>query len=280
MEQWPTSSGFTNEVLSFKKEMVDKTLLVSVQFSKPTTVDGLRLRFERGLMVPMESALSLRGSAKTDGRPLTVWKEFVIHQEKDGTLTIFFVNSPASQDPVSTIDLRFEGIDNDSLTNVRAVRAEFHLFGYLTRTYDRLAQGITEAEVNAYIVPTPWDLTGSAAGIPDGQIDFAVDCHLPAKVRHRLADMEIILRSGNAAGKWATHSRGMNWDKLVFMPGYVENNLRHHPPITNLADIVQHTGKFTILFKLPEPDRGLPLTLVGLDREGNEIFEKEMAGVQ
>ena len=280
--QWPSTSGFKTDVLAIKKQMIDKTLLVSVRFPKPTTMDGLRLRFERGLMVPMETAGSTRASVKADGRPLiTPWTEVVVHQEKDsGTLTIFFVNSRVSQEPTSQLDLKFEGIDNDTLTTVTAIRARFHPFGYVSYKYDRVARRVLAAEVTAYLVPTPWDLTGSAAGIPDGQIDFAVDCKLPSSVRHRLADMEILLHSGNLGGKWATHSRGMNWDKLVFMPGYVEENLRNHPQITNLADTLRRTDKFTILFKLPEPDRGLPLTLIGLDRDGQEVFEKKMAGLK
>jgi hypothetical protein len=280
--QWKATASSTTNVWTIKTQMIDKSLFVHVQFLKPTTLDGLRLRFDRGLMVPMESAISTRATVKADGRPLiTPWREVVVHQEKDsGTLTVFFVNSRVSERPVSQLDLKFDGIDNDTLTTITAIRAQFHPFAYLSHTYDKFAEDLEETEVTAYLLPTPWDLTGSAAGVPDGQMDYAVDCKLPSDARRQLADMEIDLHSGNLGGRWATHSRGMNWDKLVFMPGYVEENLRDHPPITNLADILHRGGKFTILFKLPDADRGLPLTLVGLDREGREVFEKEMAGVK
>ena len=280
--QWQWTPDFTSKVWVVNKQMIDKTLYVHVQFLKPTAMEALRLRFDRGLMVRMETASNRRASAIADGRPLIApWRELVVHQETDSaTLTVFFVNARVSADPVSRIDLKFEGLDNDTLATVTAIRGRFKLFGYLSRTYKKLVRSLMEEETTAYLVPTPWDLTGSAAGVPDGQLDFAVDCVLPAYIRNQVADMEIDLHSGNMGGKWATHSRGMNWDKLAFMPGYVEENLRQPKPLTNLADIMHRSGKFTILFKLPEADRGLPLKLVGLDREGREVFEKDMAGVK
>src|SRR5258708_22084236 len=128
---------------------------------------------------------------------------------------------------------------------------------YITLSHRGAGQRAPD-EVLASLVLTPWDLTGSAAGVPDGQQDFGIDCDVPSGVKTRLADMEVLLHSGNVNGKWATHSRGMNWDKLVFVPGYVEDNLRSpHPQIiTRLPEILKTSDKFTILFKLPERDWG------------------------
>lgn len=265
--------------VAFSNQVEGKTLHFALQLLQPTALDGVRLQFDKSLAIPVDSSISPpdRVMLEENGRPESLFHDFVVEQEPNGTVTIVFPQSVRTL--IFRLDATFNGIDNDSLSAATPVKAEFQPFGYFLHVLHVLNRLRLNSQVAARLVSTPWDLTGSAAGVPDGQPDFAIDCDLPGEEKQGLTDLEIRISSSNLTGKWATHSRGMNWDKLAFARGSVEAGLKtqHPPQLITLADVLNGSGKFTILFKLPEPYRKIPLTLVGLDRQGQELFEKEIA---
>ena len=265
--------------VAFSKKVEGKTLHVTLQLLQPAQLDGIRMQFDRSFSIPIDTSISPadRVMLEENGQPESVFHDFVVEQEPNGTATIVFPQSVRA--PISRVDATFNGIDNDSLSAVTPIKAEFQPFGYFVHVLHVLNRLRLNFQIRARLVSTPWDLTGSAAGIPDGQLDFAIDCDFPTAEKEGLTDLEIRVGAGNLTGKWATHNRGMNWDKLAFARGYVEDAMKtHHPPqLIGLTEILKSSGKFTILFKLPESYRKVPLTLVGLDRQGQELFEKQIA---
>ena len=264
---------------AFSKQVEGKTLHVTLQWLRPAELDGIRMQFDRSFSVPVDSSISPadRVTLEENGQQETLFHDFVVEQEPNGTVTIVFPQSVRA--PLSRVDATFNGVDNDSLSAVTSIKADFQPFGYFVHVLHVLNRLRLDFEIRARLVSTPWDLTGSVAGVPDGQLDFAIDCDLPSADKEGLTDLEIQVGTGGLAGKWATHNRGMNWDKLAFARGYVEDDVKaqHPPQLIAFTEILNSSGKFTILFKLPESYRKVPLTLVGLDRQGQELFEKQIA---
>ena len=249
-------------------------LRVSAEMT-PTLIDGIRLEFARPLDYPVDGSASARATVAADGRAISRWRDYIVRQDNVSTVSVSFINSIGSKQPLSRVDVMLEGIENIRVTKLTAMRAQFRPFGYLQRVEHTVAQLIRQERITAYRFPTQLDLTGSAAGVPDGLMDYAIDCHLPSSIRHDVADLELLV-DGGAHGKLATHSRGLNWDKLVFLPGFTKDNIREprRQMFLRLADVPDQFDDVTLLFKLVNPDARL--TLVGLDPSGQQLFVKDI----